>query len=74
MRKCPICSNPAPKTDNPYRPFCSKRCRDIDLGAWIDEEYIIPGRDLGSELPDEELPQASPNGHRNGHNGRGYEQ
>ncbi|MGM0986165.1 MAG: DNA gyrase inhibitor YacG [Pseudomonadota bacterium] len=29
--------------DNPYRPFCSKRCRLLDLGAWADESHRIAG-------------------------------
>jgi endogenous inhibitor of DNA gyrase (YacG/DUF329 family) len=28
---------------NPYRPFCSERCKLIDLGAWADESHRIPG-------------------------------
>lgn len=27
----------------PYRPFCSERCKQIDLGAWADEQYKVPG-------------------------------
>ena len=38
--KCPICKKP---TDPAYRPFCSKRCADLDLGRWIDGRYAIPG-------------------------------
>ena len=34
--KCPICGKPA---DLKYRPFCSKRCADIDLGRWLKEGY-----------------------------------
>jgi len=40
---CPICGNPAtfsPK--NPFRPFCSERCKLIDLGEWAKEGYRIP--------------------------------
>ena len=29
------------KDKNPYLPFCSERCRTIDLGAWLDEKYVI---------------------------------
>lgn len=36
---CPICSR---ETENRYRPFCSKRCADIDLGRWLEGEYAIP--------------------------------
>jgi hypothetical protein len=41
--KCPNCRKPAPWEGNPSRPFCSERCRMIDLGAWVKEEYCIPG-------------------------------
>ncbi len=40
---CPTCGNPAlfsPK--NPFRPFCSERCKLIDLGEWAKEDYRIP--------------------------------
>lgn len=42
--KCPTCGKPAvwDKTKNPARPFCSDRCRLIDLGAWADESHRIP--------------------------------
>jgi endogenous inhibitor of DNA gyrase (YacG/DUF329 family) len=39
-RKCPICAKPAVQN---YRPFCSKRCADIDLGRWLGETYRVPG-------------------------------
>lgn len=43
--KCPTCGNLAPFTkDNRWRPFCSERCKLIDLGAWFDESNRIPGR------------------------------
>jgi len=40
---CPACggtSRFAP--DNPFRPFCSERCRQIDLGAWASEQFKLP--------------------------------
>lgn len=40
--KCPRCGKPKESTDNPYRPFCSERCKLVDLGNWIDESYRIP--------------------------------
>lgn len=40
---CPRCRNSTPWADNPHRPFCSERCRLIDLGQWADESYRIPG-------------------------------
>jgi endogenous inhibitor of DNA gyrase (YacG/DUF329 family) len=36
---CPICSKPRVER---YRPFCSKRCADIDLGRWLKGNYVIP--------------------------------
>jgi endogenous inhibitor of DNA gyrase (YacG/DUF329 family) len=48
--RCPNCRKPAPWEGNPFRPFCSERCRMIDLGAWVDESYRIPG----DKKPEEE--------------------
>jgi len=39
-RPCPICGKPAVHR---FRPFCSARCRDIDLGHWLKGSYVIPG-------------------------------
>ena len=39
---CPICDKP---TDAKYRPFCSKRCADVDLGKWLTGSYAIPSTD-----------------------------
>jgi endogenous inhibitor of DNA gyrase (YacG/DUF329 family) len=36
---CPICGKPR---DDEYRPFCSKRCADVDLGRWFSGSYAIP--------------------------------
>jgi hypothetical protein len=41
--KCPYCRKLTSWEDNPFRPFCSERCRMIDLGAWTGGEYRIPG-------------------------------
>ncbi|MDX2263559.1 MAG: DNA gyrase inhibitor YacG [Hyphomicrobiales bacterium] len=38
---CPICRERAPADQ--YKPFCSKRCADIDLGRWLTGSYVIPG-------------------------------
>lgn len=41
--QCPICGKAVPWTDeSAFRPFCSERCRAIDLGAWASEEYRVP--------------------------------
>ena len=39
--KCPICRKPV-APDGPEMPFCSERCRLIDLGNWASEKYVIP--------------------------------
>ncbi len=43
---CPICGKP---TEPAYRPFCSRRCADIDLARWLGGSYRIPGPDLAEE-------------------------
>jgi len=47
--KCPICKNITTWEENPNRPFCSDRCRLIDLGAWASGEYNIPGKNEEEE-------------------------
>jgi endogenous inhibitor of DNA gyrase (YacG/DUF329 family) len=39
-KPCPICGKPASETS---RPFCSPRCRDVDLNRWLSNSYVIPG-------------------------------
>ena len=52
---CPICGRPRLPA---MRPFCSKRCADLDLAKWLNGEYAIPGAPAGDENvpsdPDEE--------------------
>jgi len=41
--KCPACGGPSRYApDNPHRPFCSQRCKNMDLGAWASEEFRVP--------------------------------
>jgi uncharacterized protein len=47
--KCPTCGKPVEWKDNPFRPFCSERCKLVDLGRWVSEEYRVPGRPIPSE-------------------------
>jgi len=50
---CPVCGKASPFTpDNPYRPFCSQRCKLIDLGQWANEEYRVPEQE--KPLPDDD--------------------
>jgi endogenous inhibitor of DNA gyrase (YacG/DUF329 family) len=41
--RCPICREPVVWEGNASRPFCSERCRLLDLGAWVSERYRVPG-------------------------------
>jgi len=42
--KCPTCGKAVEwSTENPWRPFCSERCKLIDLGEWAGEGHRIPG-------------------------------
>lgn len=52
--KCPQCRKETPLAGNPYRPFCSERCKMIDLGTWANEGYRIPGEKAPQEGADQE--------------------
>ncbi|MBE9486386.1 MAG: DNA gyrase inhibitor YacG [Desulfuromonadales bacterium] len=41
--KCPRCGKPTVWNGNPHRPFCSEKCRFIDLARWANQEYAIDG-------------------------------
>ena len=49
---CPICKKETTWEENPFRPFCSERCRLMDLGQWASEEYRIPGEKKALDEPD----------------------
>lgn len=51
MSPCPICGKPVSAA---YRPFCSRRCADVDLGRWLTEGYSIPAET--EEEADDEAP------------------
>jgi uncharacterized protein len=40
-KRCPICGKPAIEAS---KPFCSERCRDVDLNRWLSNSYAIPGK------------------------------
>lgn len=44
--QCPVCGKPA---DEKYRPFCSKRCADIDLNRWLKGVYAVPAKEEEDE-------------------------
>lgn len=53
--RCPECGRPSPwSAANPWRPFCSQRCKQIDLGAWASESYRVPV--VENDKGDEEEP------------------
>ncbi len=56
--KCPRCGKSHEySTENPYRPFCSERCKLIDLGNWAEGKYTIPVVDMSDveeDVPEEE--------------------
>jgi endogenous inhibitor of DNA gyrase (YacG/DUF329 family) len=61
--RCPICKREFDRETSPAVPFCSERCRTIDLGRWLGESYSLP------VIPDpeaDELPEQSPNANGNG--------
>lgn len=45
-KKCPTCGKPA---SGATLPFCSPRCRDVDLNRWLSGRYVIPGNDKDDE-------------------------
>lgn len=52
--QCPTCGRPVEWSEAlPFRPFCSERCRLIDLGAWLSEERRIPGEPSQNSQPEE---------------------
>jgi endogenous inhibitor of DNA gyrase (YacG/DUF329 family) len=57
--KCPICKQQVALTD-PFMPFCSERCKDVDLGNWATEKYVIP-EPLKPDEIDELLSRQKPN-------------
>ena len=48
--RCPVCKKNVEREGNPFRPFCSERCKLIDLDNWLEERYRISARvDSGEE-------------------------
>lgn len=47
--RCPRCVRFVGWEGNPWRPFCSERCKLVDLGAWVEEEYKIPAERSSEE-------------------------
>ncbi len=59
--RCPQCSGlSAYSLENRFRPFCSERCKLLDLGAWATDRYAIPGSTMENPMagPDDNSPPA----------------
>ena len=55
--RCPGCGGPSVySADNPFRPFCSARCKNNDFGAWASEGYAVPA----DPEPDADAPDPAP--------------
>jgi len=54
-RPCPVCGRPAVVD---YRPFCCRRCADVDLGRWLGGRYVIPGDEAADDAPRSPRPPA----------------
>jgi hypothetical protein len=48
-RRCPTCGAAVGWRGNPHRPFCSERCRLVDLGNWADDRYRVKGESIGDD-------------------------
>ncbi len=58
--RCPGCGGDSVyASSNPYRPFCSARCRGADLGAWASEGYRVPAAPSVDDDPDDLSPPLS---------------
>lgn len=53
--KCPICQRP---TEPRWRPFCSRRCADVDLGRWVTGGYRLQTEDPADDAEDDGDPSA----------------
>ena len=58
--QCPICNQEVPDKVNPFRPFCSERCKLIDLDNWLEGRYRVPDSTAGMQVDPE--PGAEDNG------------
>ena len=57
-RPCPICGKPAVER---FRPFCSPRCKDVDLNRWFKGAYAIPAAESADDSEEQEVPRPAKN-------------
>jgi uncharacterized protein len=63
-RTCPICRKPTDSETDADFPFCSERCRTLDLGNWASEKYVVSEPVFDEDGPEESTP-ADPDESRN---------
>ncbi len=51
IKTCPLCGKNTAPEGSPHAPFCSERCKLIDLGQWASGKYRIPGEKVPDEVP-----------------------
>ncbi len=56
VRRCSICGKPVVEH---YRPFCSKRCADLDLARWLGGNYVIQGGNQDADEDGDDTPEAT---------------
>jgi endogenous inhibitor of DNA gyrase (YacG/DUF329 family) len=61
--RCPVCKREFNSADSPAMPFCSERCRTIDLGRWLGEGYSVP---VTPDPESDELPEENEAANGNG--------
>jgi uncharacterized protein len=57
MKSCTVCGKPQ---DERFRPFCSRRCADVDLHRWLSGAYVLPARDDDHSESLPAMPQERP--------------
>lgn len=58
--RCPKCDKAVSIEGNAYRPFCSERCRLLDLNSWLTEQYQVPVDDGIVEQEDDDVREPYP--------------
>jgi endogenous inhibitor of DNA gyrase (YacG/DUF329 family) len=60
--RCPGCGGPSLYVpENPWRPFCSERCKNHDFGAWASERYRVPEKAVAADDEAGPTPASAPN-------------
>ena len=55
IKKCPLCKK---VMDRDFSPFCSRKCKNIDLNRWLSDSYVIPGNEMiSNDMPTDEEPE-----------------